>query len=126
LEKTPKLKKLLLKEPRNTNYHSFTVTGLGTKEVPRAIVVSEAYHPDWKAYQATKSLTVYRAVGALLSVQVSEPGDIQFIFTPPWYYNFCATGCLFAWISAGLLFLLMRLPFIPEKLRLVWYGNILP
>ena len=126
LEKTSELKKLSLKEPRNTNYHSFTVTGLGTKEVPRAIVVSEAYHPDWKAYQGTESLPVYRAVGALLSVQVSEPGDVQFIFTPPWYYNFCATGCLVAWISVGLLFLLMRLPFIPEKLRLAWYGDILP
>ena len=123
LEKTSELKKLSLKEPRNTNYHSFTVTGLGTEEVPRAIVVSEAYHPDWKAYQGTETLPVYRAVGALMSVQVSEPGDVQFVFTPPWYYNFCATGCLLSWISACLLFFLMRLPFIPEKLQLAWYGK---
>jgi hypothetical protein len=123
LEKTSELKKLSLKEPRNTNYHSFTVTGLGTENFPEAIVVSEAYHPDWKAYQGTETLPVYRAVGALMSVQVSNPEDVRFVFTPPWYYNFCATGCLVAWISAGLLFILMRLPFMPNKLRLAWYGK---
>jgi hypothetical protein len=123
LEKTPELKKLSLKEPRNKNYHSFTVTGLETGGTPRAIVVSEAYHPDWKAYQGTEPLPVSRAVGALMSVQVSNPEDVQFIFTPPWYYNFCATGCLVSWVMAFLLFLLMRLPFIPEKLRSAWYGE---
>jgi len=123
LEKTSELKKLSLKEPRNTNYHSFTVTGLETEGTPRAIVVSEAYHPDWKAYQGNEPLPVCRAVGALMSVQVSNPEDVQFIFTPPWYYNFCATGCLVAWVMVCLLFLLMRLPFIPEKLRLLWYGE---
>jgi hypothetical protein len=123
LEKTSELKKLSLKEPRNTNYHSFTVTGLETESTPRAIVVSEAYHPDWKAYQGNEPLPVCRAVGALMSVHVSNPVDVQFIFTPPWYYNFCATGCLVAWFMVCLLFLLMRLPFIPEKLRLVWYGQ---
>jgi uncharacterized membrane protein YfhO len=123
LEKTSELKKLSLKEPRNTNYHSFTVTGLETESTPRAIVVSEAYHPDWKAYQGNEPLPVCRAVGALMSVHVSNPVDVQFIFTPPWYYNFCATGCLVAWVMVCLLFLLMRLPFIPEKLRLVWYGQ---
>ena len=123
LEKTSTLKKLALQEPRNKNYHSFTVTGLETEETPRAVVVSEAYHPDWKAYQGNESLPVYRAVGALLAVEVSQPGDVHFIFTPPWYYNFCATACLLAWIGAFLLFLVMRLPFIPEGLRSAWYGK---
>jgi hypothetical protein len=123
LEKTSSLKKLALQEPRNKNYHSFTVTGLETEETPRAIVVSEAYHPDWKAYQGNESLPVYRAVGALLAVEVSQPDDVHFVFTPPWYYSFCATACLLAWICAVLLFLVMRLPFIPEGFRSAWYGK---
>jgi hypothetical protein len=122
LEKVAKLRKLSLKSPRAANYHSFSVAGLEASDCPGLLVVTEAYHPDWKAWQGDAALPVLRAVGALLSVQVKQPGDVTFRFSPPWYYGFFMTACLLSWMAAIAVLVLMRLRLLPASWRSAWYG----
>jgi hypothetical protein len=122
LEKSSHLKKLSLRSPRTANYHSFTVAGLEAGDCPGILVATEAFHPDWKARQGDTPLPVLRAVGALLSVQVKQPGDVTFEFSPPWYYGFFMTACLASWAGAIALFALMRLRVLPASWRSEWYG----
>ena len=123
LEKGAHLKKLSLKSPRNANYHSFSVVGLEAGDCPGLLVATEAYHPDWKAYQGDAPLPVLRAVGGLLSVQMKQPGDVTFRFSPPWYYGFFMTACLLSWIVAIATLVLMRLRLLPSSWRSAWYGD---
>jgi len=123
LEKTAKLEKLTLASRQTENEHSFKVVGLEAKETPGILVVTEAYHPDWKAFQGGLPLPVRRAVGALLSVQVKQPGDVTFQFRPPWYYGFCMTACLVCWVGGIALLGVMRLRLLPASWRSAWYGD---
>ena len=121
LEKVVDVKKLSLKSPRNTSYHSFTVAWLEAGDCPGLLVATEAYHPDWKAFQGNAELPVLPAVGALISVQVQRPGDVTFRFSPPWYYGFFMTACLASWGAGLALFGLMRL--LPSSWRAAWFGD---
>lgn len=123
MKKAADLKKLSLKSPRSANYHSFTVAGLEAGDCPGLLVATEAYHPDWKAFQGGTPLPVLRAVGALLSVQVNHPGDVAFRFSPPWYYGFCMSACLASWCAALAIFGLMRLRLLPATWRSAWFGG---
>ncbi len=126
LEKAASLKKLSLRAPRTENYHAFSVEGLKPDDIPGLLVVTEAYHPDWKASQNGKPLPVLRAAGALLSVQLTNPGDVDFRFSPPWYYGVCMSTSLGSWLALLLVFFLMRLRILPASWRSAWYGLLNP
>lgn len=123
LEKAASLTRLSLQAPRTANYHAFSVEGLRPDDMPGLVVVTEAFHPDWKATQNGEPLPVLRAAGALLSVQVARPEAVDFQFSPPWYYNFCMNACLVAWITTILVFGLMRFGLVPTSWRVAWYGD---
>ena len=87
------------------------------------LVVTEAWHPDWRAYSDGSQLPVYQAFGGLMAVPLGRTnGPIEFVFSsPPWYD-------LAVWISglswAGVLgmLLIMPLPFIPKRWKDWWTG----
>ncbi len=122
LERESSLRKLSLREARTTDFHAFTVVGLDGADCPGLAVVTEAYHPDWKAEQNGHPLPVFRAVGGLISVPVESPGEVHFRFTPPWYYGVFMTLCLASWIVALGVFAVMRLP-LPGSWKAAWYGR---
>ena len=123
LEKVVDLRKLALSRPRTADYHSFDVEGLQEGDKPGLAVVTEAYHPDWKAWQGGAELPVKRAVGALLAVEIQQPGTVTFRFTPPWYYDFLMWAALGSWLAVAVLFFLMRVGWAPESWRSAWYGG---
>jgi dolichol-phosphate mannosyltransferase len=87
------------------------------------LVVTEAWHPDWRAYSDGMPVRVYRAFGGLMAVPLGRTdGPIEFVFeAPPWY----AWGVRLAGLSwAGVLgmLLIMPLPFIPRRWRDWWTG----
>jgi hypothetical protein len=52
------------------------------------LVVTEAYHPDWRVSVDGKDLPVVRAFGAMLAVHLaSTPATVTLRFVPPWWYN---------------------------------------
>jgi len=123
LEKVVDLRKLALSRPRTADYHSFDVEGLQEGDMPGVAVVTEAYHPDWKAWQGGAELPVKRAVGALLAVEIQQPGTVTFRFAPPWYYNLLMWAALGSWLAVAVLFFLMRVGWAPETWRAAWYGQ---
>lgn len=101
-EAGPAFAHLRLREPRATNYHRFTLTGL-SDDADGWVVVTEKWHPDWTAFQDGRALPVRRALGALISVQVKGANPVDFIFAaPPWY-----SACM--WISASAWVLILAL-----------------
>ncbi len=122
LEKTVSLKRLALAAPRTADFHSFTVSGLGSGDLPGVVVATEAFHPDWRASQGGAPLPVLRAAGALLSVQVAAPGDVTFRLCPPWYYGACMSASLGAWVAVAAAFALARLGLLPAAWRTAWDG----
>jgi dolichol-phosphate mannosyltransferase len=80
------------------------------------VVLSEAYHPDWKATVDGVSAPVYRGAGGFPAVPVQAQNHlVEFRFQPPaWYAVSLITGSL-AWIFA--LGLLATARFLPPALR---------
>lgn len=99
-----------------------------TFQVPPAVsgwlVVSEAYHPDWKVTIDGRPTEVHRAEAALLSTYIPAGSrEVAFQFkAPAWYSMFQAFGVL-NWIVAlaGLLFLPSK--WAPIPWRKWWMGS---
>jgi hypothetical protein len=72
---------------------------------PRWLVVTEAWHPDWRASSGSDPLEVRRAFGGLMAVHIEAgPAEIKFTFAPPRWYNFSLVASIAAWLCAiGLL-----------------------
>ncbi len=85
------------------------------------LVVTEAWHPDWRAYSDGTEIPVYKAFGGLMAVPLSRTnGPIQFIFSPPPWYNLCVYISGISWLGVlGMLFI-MSLPIVPRRWRDWW------
>jgi dolichol-phosphate mannosyltransferase len=87
------------------------------------LVVTEAWHPDWRAYSDGAEIPIYRAFGGLMAIPLSRTeGPVEFIFSPPRWYNWVVYIAGLSWAGVlGLLFL-MSLPIVPRRWRDEWTG----
>lgn len=87
------------------------------------LVVTEAWHPDWRAYSDGVEVPVYRAFGGMMAVPLSRTeGPIEFIFTPPRWYDWCVFIAGISWVGVVGMLVVMPLPFVPRRWRDVWTG----
>jgi dolichol-phosphate mannosyltransferase len=94
-------------KPRTNSTISFPAPG-------RAgwVVLSESWHPDWKAVVDDAPAAVFRASGGYPAVHVDATNhEVEFRFTPPAWYAACLFTGGFSWIIAlGFLGIAKRLP----------------
>ena len=106
---------LTLSSPRGKNYQEIALSPPGQTGWA---VVTEAYHPDWRAFSGEHSLPVFPANGALLAVQIEQPNQpVTLRFTPPWWYNGFLLLSAAGWLGLGILAAVPRLPFAPPALK---------
>ncbi len=98
------------------------------KPGPGWLVVSEAWHPDWKAFAGHDPVPVYKAFGALMALPLDRAREpLRLEFTPPFWYGLCLKTALASWIVLAALLLL--LPIAPRRIRDLWTGpmeNLIP
>ena len=87
------------------------------------LVVTEAWHPDWRAYSDGAQLPVFKAFGGLMAVPLGRTnGPIEFVFSPPRWYDLAVWISGLSWAGVlGMLFI-MPLPFIPKRWKDWWTG----
>jgi hypothetical protein len=68
------------------------------------LVMNQAWHPDWRAFQGGKPLKIRRAFLAFQAVKTDGKKGVEFRFQQPWWYDVCAGIGLASWVAAiGLL-----------------------
>ena len=88
------------------------------------LVVTEAWHPDWRAYSDGAEIPIYKAFGGLMAVPLSRTdGPIEFMFTPPRWYDLAVWISGLSWAGVLGLLLLMPLPFVPRRWKDWWTGR---
>ena len=88
------------------------------------MVVTEAWHPDWRAFSDGAQIPIYKAFGGLMAVALSQTqGPIEFVFSPPPWYNLCVYVSGLSWLGVLGLLLVMPLPFIPRRWKNWWTGS---
>jgi dolichol-phosphate mannosyltransferase len=87
------------------------------------LVVTEAWHPDWRAYSDGSQLPVYKAFGGLMAVPLGRTnGPIEFVFSPPRWYDLAVWVSGLSWTGVLGMLLIMPLPFIPKRWKDWWTG----
>ena len=87
------------------------------------LVVTEAWHPDWRAYSDGAQLPVFKAFGGLMAVPLGRTnGPIEFIFSPPRWYDLAVWISGLSWAGVLGMLLIMPLPFIPKRWKDWWTG----
>ena len=87
------------------------------------LVVTEAWHPDWSAYSDGSQIPVYKAFGGLMAVPLGRTnGPIEFVFTPPRWYDLAVWISGLSWAGVLGMLLIMPLPFIPQRWKDWWSG----
>ena len=88
------------------------------------LVVTEAWHPDWRAYSDGSQLPVYKAFGGLMAVPLGRTnGPIEFVFSPPRWYDLAVWISGLSWAGVLGMLLIMPLPFIPQRWKDWWTGT---
>ncbi len=70
---------------------------------PGWLVMNQAWHPDWKAYQKGKPAKVHRAFLAFSAVRTDGKNPVEFRFEAPGWYDLCAGLGVLSWVFAFLL-----------------------
>jgi dolichol-phosphate mannosyltransferase len=87
------------------------------------LVVTEAWHPDWRAYSDGAQIPVFKAFGGLMAVPLGRTnGPIEFIFSPPRWYDLAVWISGLSWAGVLGMLLVMPLPFIPKRWKNWWTG----
>lgn len=87
------------------------------------LVVTEAWHPDWRAFSDGAEIPIYKALGGLMAIPLSRTeGRIEFIFSPPRWYNWVVYIAGLSWAGVLGLLVIMPLPFVPRRWRDAWTG----
>jgi uncharacterized membrane protein YfhO len=82
------------------------------------LVVTEAWHPDWRAYSDGAPVPVFKAFGGLMAVPLGRTnGPIEFVFSPPRWYDLAVWISGLSWAGVLGMLLIMPLPFIPKRRR---------
>jgi len=94
-----------------TDGGTYQTVHFGPPGKPGWLVMTQAWHPDWRAFQNGKQLHVYRAFLAFPAVRTNGTDSVSFCFEQPWWYNFSIGVAIAAWILAlGFLFVSAFLP----------------
>jgi len=72
------------------------------------LVMNQAWHPDWHAFQNGKPLGNRRAFVAFQAVKTDGKQGIDFRFQQPWWYDACAGIGVLSWVAAIGLILFSR------------------
>ena len=80
------------------------------------LVMNQAWHPDWHAFQKGKPLGNRRAFLAFQAVKTDGKPRIDFRFQQPWWYDLCAGIGVLSWVFAVLLIVFSR--WLPASFRL--------
>jgi dolichol-phosphate mannosyltransferase len=90
--------------PRTNSSISFAAPGR-----PGWIVLSESWHPDWKATVDGQAVAVSRATGAFPAVPVTATSQtVEFRFSPPGWYAVTLGLTAFSWLAALVYLLISR------------------
>ena len=107
-------------QPRK-NPSKMTFDPFGTRE--GWLVVTEAWHPDWRAYSDGSSVPIFKAFGGLMAVPLGRTsGPIEFVFSPPRWYDLAVWISGLSWAGVLGMLLIMPLPFIPKRWKDWWTG----
>ena len=87
------------------------------------LVVTEAWHPDWKASSGGESVPIFKAFGGLMAIPLGRTnGPIEFVFSPPRWYDLAVWVSGLSWAGVLGMLLIMPLPFIPRRWKDWWTG----
>ena len=104
------------KDPSRMSFDPF-----GTRE--GWLVVTEAWHPDWRAYSDGTQIPIFKAFGGLMAVPLGRTnGAIEFVFSPPRWYDLAVWISGLSWAGVLGMLLIMPLPFIPKRWKDWWTG----
>ncbi len=67
------------------------------------LVMNQAWHPDWQAFQGGKPLKNHRAFLAFQAVKTDGKQGVEFRFQQPWWYAVCAVVGMASWVGAVLI-----------------------
>ena len=79
------------------------------------LVMNQAWHPDWRAFQGGKPLKDRRAFLAFQAVKTDGKQGVEFRFQQPWWYEVCAGIGIASWFAAILIIMFSR--WLPEAFR---------
>ncbi len=82
---------------------------------PGWLVMNQAWHPDWKAYQMGTAVKVHRAFLAFSAVRTDGKNPVEFRFEAPGWYGLCAGLGVLSWTLAFLLVLFSK--WLPATFR---------
>ena len=87
------------------------------------LVVTEAWHPDWRAYSDGSSVPIFKTFGGLMAVPLGRTsGPIEFVFSPPRWYDLAVWVSGLSWAGVLGMLLIMPLPFVPKRWKDWWTG----
>jgi len=87
------------------------------------LVVTEAWHPDWRAYAGETPIPVYKSFGGLLAAHLDgTQGPIRFVFEAPRWYDVCVWVSGLSWLTVLGLLVVMPMPFTPVAWKNWWTG----
>lgn len=88
------------------------------------LVVTEAWHPDWKATAQEKSIPIYKAFTGLMAIPLDGiEGTVTFKFTPPFWYNLCLIIVVLSWLVLLGLLIYLALPIAPLRWKEFWTSS---
>lgn len=104
-------------EPMQEGHPFVRVSGDGTYQTikfapaksPGWLVMNQAWHPDWRAFQGGKPVKSHRAFLAFQAVKTDGKQGIEFRFQQPWWYHVCAVIGIVSWLAS--LVILTAFPF---------------
>jgi hypothetical protein len=80
------------------------------------MVMNQAWHPDWQAFQGGKPLKNRRAFLAFQAVKTDGKQGVEFRFQQPWWYDACAGVAIASWVAAILLIVFSR--WLPRPIQI--------
>lgn len=90
---------LSLTQPRLKNYQQISLAAPGQTGWA---VVPEAWHPDWRAATAARSLRVLPVDGSMIGIKIDEADEpVTVTFSPPWWYNGFLVLSGLGWLFIG-------------------------
>ena len=97
----------------NGNYQTVPFAAAGASAW---LVMNQAWHPDWQAFQAGKPLKSRRAFLAFQAVKTDGKNGVEFRFQQPWWYAVCVGIGMVSWAVAILLVVFSK--WLPASFRL--------
>ncbi len=104
-----------------TNSSQMVFNPFGSRE--GWLVITEAWHPDWRAFSDGAEIPIYKAFGGLMAVPLGRTnGPIELLFSAPIWYSLCVWVSGLSWVGVLGMLLIMPLPVVPQRWKDWWTG----